>query len=100
MFMLMTYDVEAKRTEKFKKLLRRYLNHEQYSVFTGDITDAQAIKLRRELSKLMIPGDRVTQISAANRQNVEVNHLSKNSSGKGELKQTPVDDHRRDFTVL
>lgn len=100
MFMLMTYDVEAKRTEKFKKLLRRYLNHDQYSVFTGDITDAQAIKLRRELSKLMIPGDRVTQISAANRQNVEVNHLSKNSSGKGELKQTPVDDHRRDFTVL
>ena len=98
--MLMTYDVEAKRTEKFKKLLRRYLNHDQYSVFTGDITDAQAIKLRRELSKLMIPGDRVTQISAANRQNVEVNHLSKNSSGKGELKQTPVDDHRRDFTVL
>ncbi len=100
MFMLMTYDVEAKRTEKFKKLLRRYLNHDQYSVFTGDITDAQAIKLRRELSKLMIPGDRVTQISAANRQNVEVNHLSKNNSGKGELKQTPVDDHRRDFTVL
>ncbi|WP_246499458.1 CRISPR-associated endonuclease Cas2 [Thiothrix unzii] len=100
MFMLMTYDVEAKRTEKFKKLLRRYLNHDQYSVFTGDITDAQAIKLRRELSQLMIPGDRVTQISAANRQNIEVNHLSKSSSGKGELKQTPIDDHRRDFSVL
>lgn len=100
MFMLMTYDVEAKRTDKFKKLLRRYLNHEQYSVFTGDITDAQAIKLRRELGKLMIPGDRVTEISAANRQNVEVNHLSKSASGKGELKQTPVDDHRRDFSVL
>ncbi|WP_228291514.1 CRISPR-associated endonuclease Cas2 [Thiothrix litoralis] len=100
MFMLMTYDVEAKRTDKFKKLLRRYLNHDQYSVFTGDITDAQAIKLRRELGKLMIPGDRVTQISAANRQNVEVNHLSKSDSGKGELKQTPVDDHRRDFSVL
>ncbi|QTR48340.1 CRISPR-associated endonuclease Cas2 [Thiothrix litoralis] len=96
----MTYDVEAKRTDKFKKLLRRYLNHDQYSVFTGDITDAQAIKLRRELGKLMIPGDRVTQISAANRQNVEVNHLSKSDSGKGELKQTPVDDHRRDFSVL
>ncbi|MBO0611506.1 CRISPR-associated endonuclease Cas2 [Thiothrix fructosivorans] len=100
MFMLITYDVEAKRTDKFKKLLRRYLNHDQYSVFTGDITDAQAIKLRRELGKLMIPGDRVTQISAANRQNVEVNHLSKGVAGKGELKQTPVDDHRRDFSVL
>ena len=100
MFMLMTYDVEAKRTEKFKKLLRRYLNHEQYSVFTGDITEAQAIKLRRELSQLMIVGDKVTEICAANRQNIDVNQLSVSNSGKGELKRTPLDDHRRDFMVL
>lgn len=100
MFMLMTYDVEAKRTNKFKKLLRRYLNHDQYSVFTGDITDAQAIELRRELSQLMIPSDKLTEISAANRQNVEVNHLSKSDSGKGEIKRTAVNDHRSDFSVL
>jgi CRISPR-associated protein Cas2 len=100
MFMVVTYDVEARRTNKFKKLLRRYLNHEQYSVFTGDITDAQAISLQRELSQLMIPGDRVTEIRAANRQNIEVCHLAKNETGKGELKRTPLDDHRRDFTVL
>jgi CRISPR-associated protein Cas2 len=100
MFMVVTYDVEAKRTNKFKKLLRRYLNHEQYSVFTGDITDAQAISLQRELSQLMIPGDRVTEIRAANRQNIEVCQLAKSETGKGELKRTPLDDHRRDFTVL
>lgn len=100
MFMLITYDVEAKRTDKFKKLLRRYLNHEQYSVFTGDITDAQAISLQRELSRLMIPGDRLTEIRAANRQNIEVNHLAKSDTGKGELKRTTMNDHRRDFTVL
>lgn len=100
MFMLMTYDVEAKRTNKFKKLLRRYLNHDQYSVFTGDITQAQAISLRRELSQLMIPGDRITEICAANRHNVEVNHLRKPDNGKGELSRTPIDDHRRDFSVL
>lgn len=100
MFMLMTYDVEAKRTNKFKKLLRRYLNHEQYSVFTGDITEAQAIQLRRELSQLMIPGDRLTEVCAANRQNVEVNQLSKSEAGKGEIKRKPMEEHRRDFTVL
>ena len=100
MFMLVTYDVEAKRTNKFKKLLRRYLNHDQFSVFTGDITDAQAIKLRRDLSQLMIPEDRVTEISCANRQNIEVYHLAKSESGKGELKRTPLNDHRRDFAVL
>jgi CRISPR-associated protein Cas2 len=100
MFMLVTYDVEAKRTNKFKKLLRRYLNHEQYSVFTGDITKAQAISLQRELGQLMIPGDRVTEIRAANRQNIEVCQLAKSETGKGELKRTPLDDHRHDFTVL
>ena len=100
MFMLMTYDVEAKRTNKFKKLLRRYLNHNQYSVFAGDITEAQAIQLRRELSQLMIPNDKVTEVSCANRQNIEVHHLAKSESGKGELTRTPLDDHRRDFAVL
>lgn len=100
MFMLMTYDVEAKRTNKFKKLLRRYLNHEQYSVFTGDITEAQAISLQRELSRLMIPGDRVTEIRAANRQNIEVCQLAKSETGQGEIKRIPLDEHRRDFTVL
>jgi CRISPR/Cas system-associated endoribonuclease Cas2 len=29
--MLITYDVEARRTEKFRKLLVKYLTHEQYS---------------------------------------------------------------------
>jgi CRISPR-associated protein Cas2 len=98
--MLMTYDVEAKRTQKFKKLLQRYLNHDQYSVFCGDITEASAIQLRRELSRLMIPGDRLTEITAANRHNIEVIHLEKNESGKGEVQRQPIDDHRRDFGVL
>jgi len=99
-FLLVTYDVEARRTGKFRKLLRRYLNHEQYSVFTGDLTDAQAIELRRELSRLMIPGDRVTEISAANRRNVRVTHLAKSDEGKGEASRVDDDTHRRDFVVL
>ena len=100
MYMLVTYDVEARRTEKFRKLLVKYLTHEQYSVFSGDITDAKAIELRRALSRMMIPGDRVTEISAANRHNVAVVHLVKDESGKGETSRIPDDDHRRDFTVL
>ncbi len=96
--MLITYDVNAKRTEKFKKLLRRYLNHDQNSVFSGDITDAQAINLRSELSQLMIPEDKLTEITAANRKNVEVMHLKKGN--KGAIKREPIEDHRRDFGVL
>lgn len=100
MFMLITYDVEAKRTGKFRKLLRKYLNHEQFSVFSGDITEAKAIELRHKLSRLMIPDDRVTEITSANRHNIEVIHMIKHPSGKGEVQRQAVDDHRRDFSVV
>jgi CRISPR-associated protein Cas2 len=98
-YMLVTYDVDAKRTEKFKKLLRRYLNHDQFSVFSGDISEGKAVELRCELSRLMVPGDRVTEVTSANRHNVNVVHMVKNDSGKGEADRQRVDDHRRDFTV-
>jgi len=100
MYMLMTYDVAAKRTERFKKLLRRYLEHTQYSVFSGDLTEAQAIKLRSELSRLMIAGDRVVEITSANRHNVNVVHLEKNESGKGEVKRQSSRSHKSDYEVL
>lgn len=100
MYMVAMYDVKAKRTEKFKKLLRRYLIHTQYSVFCGDITEAQAVRLRRELGLLMIPGDQVTEITAANRRNIEVRHLQKSDSGKGEVRRIVDKDHKRDFKVL
>ena len=100
MYMLMMYDVEAKRTDKFKKLLRRYLIHTQYSVFSGDLTEAQAIKLRRALSQLMIPGDRVVEITSKNRHNINVVHLTKDDSGKGEVKRETSKSHKSDFEVL
>lgn len=100
MYMLMSYDVEATRTNKFKKLLRRYLTHTQYSVFSGDITEAQAIKLRHELSLLMIHGDRVVEITTANRHNVNVVQLVKSESDKGMVKRLKSNDHRSDFSVL
>jgi CRISPR-associated protein Cas2 len=100
MFMLMTYDVDAKRTGIFRKLLRRYLNHDQYSVFTGDITEADAIRLRRELSERMIPEDRLTEITAVNRKNIQVTHLVKSVSGKGEISRQEDNWHKTDFGVL
>jgi CRISPR-associated protein Cas2 len=100
MFMLMTYDVDAKRTSIFRKLLRRYLNHEQYSVFTGDITDANAIRLRRELGEVMIPEDRITEVTAANRRNVQVTHLVKSVSGKGEVSRHDDNRHKTEFGLL
>ncbi|MBK1699806.1 CRISPR-associated endonuclease Cas2 [Thiococcus pfennigii] len=100
MFMLVTYDVPAKRTGLFRKVLRRYLNHEQFSVFTGDITEADAVRLRRDLSEMMIPDDRLTEITAVNRRNVRVTHLVKTDSGKGEPARLDDDRHKSDYCVL
>jgi CRISPR-associated protein Cas2 len=100
MYLIVTYDVEAKRTEKFRKLLSRYLVHTQYSVFSGDITESETTHLRRQLSQLMITGDRVVEVATANRHNIEVHELQKSDSGKGEVARIPLNDHRRDFTVL
>lgn len=100
MYMVATYDVEARRTEKFRKLLKRYLVHTQYSVFCGDISAAQAVRLRRELSQLMRPGDRVTEITAENRHNIEVCHLTKASTGKGKASRNIDLDHKTDYKVL
>jgi CRISPR-associated protein Cas2 len=100
MFMLMTYDVEARRTQLFRKILRRYLNHEQFSVFTGDITEAEAIHLRHELGQAMIPTDRLTEVTAANRNNVTITHLVKPASGKGDICRQEDGRHKHDFGIL
>ncbi len=100
MYILMTYDVEARRTEKFKKLLRKYLEHIQYSVFSGDLSEAKVIELRREISRLLKPSERVTEVSAANRKNIKVIHYIKSESGKGEAKRMEDTSHSSDFCVL
>ncbi|MDM8524298.1 CRISPR-associated endonuclease Cas2 [Desulfococcaceae bacterium HSG8] len=100
MYVLMTYDVKAKRTEKFKKLLRRYLGHIQYSVFSGDLSEAKLIEVRRSISRLLLPGELVTEITAANRKNVKVVHIMKDESGKGEAKRHEDNSHSTDYRVL
>lgn len=100
MYVLMTYDVHAKRTEKFKKLLRKYLEHIQFSVFSGDLSEGKLIELRRSISRLLEPGEKVTEISAANRKNVNIAHYKKNESGKGEAKKYDDNSHSSDFHVL
>ncbi|SHK52320.1 CRISPR-associated protein, Cas2 family [Desulfatibacillum alkenivorans DSM 16219] len=104
MFVIMTYDVEAKRTNKFRKLLRKYLSHTQYSVFTGDLPEAALLELRNKIHEIIMPGDRVTEITAENRHNVNVVHLlgqkPKNGAVKGKVLATKDASHKSDYQVL
>lgn len=54
MFVVVTYDVSAKRVSKVMKICRKYLIHRQKSVFEGMITEGQLNRLKKELEKNIV----------------------------------------------
>ena len=74
MFVLIAYDVSERRTEKYRKLLSRYLMNAQFSVFLGDLTDVKYAELQHDLRRLLHEQDRVLVVSTLNRRNVGVEH--------------------------
>ncbi len=99
MFVMMSYDVPAKRTEIFKKLLKEYLVHEQASVFMGDLPESELIKLVARISEKIGPQDRVLKLVCKNRHNIVVQRLSKEELG-GPMRQAEDDWHGKDWSVL
>ncbi len=51
MFVILTYDVRAKRDPAVMRICRKYLRHTQKSVFEGVITEAKLQALKNELKK-------------------------------------------------
>jgi len=51
--MILVYDVGVERLEKVLKTCRKYLTWIQNSVFEGEITEANLIKLKHQLSKII-----------------------------------------------
>lgn len=54
MFVIVTYDVSAKRVAKVMKTCRKYLTHRQKSVFEGMITEGKLKRLKEELSSRIV----------------------------------------------
>ncbi len=77
MFVVIAYDVSAHRTEKYRKLLSRYLMGAQFSVFIGDITEVKYQQLSKALHRLLQEEDRVLVVSTSNRRNVNVSHWTR-----------------------
>ena len=50
MYIIVAYDVDAKRTEIFKKICQIYLIKVQNSVFEGELNEAQLMRLKSDLS--------------------------------------------------
>jgi CRISPR-associated protein Cas2 len=99
MFVVVTYDVQQDRTEIFRKILTRFLTHEQNSVFMGDLTESSWKKLKSSLSAAMIPGDRLLKVEAKNRHNISVANIRKNE-GNGALEEISALHHERGSMIL
>lgn len=52
-YMIVVYDVGEKRVGKVFKICKKYLEHFQKSVFRGEITPANILKLKNELSAII-----------------------------------------------
>lgn len=72
MYLIVAYDVPAERTEKYRKLLTRYLTHFQYSVFAGDMTEVEYRRMRQNIDTLYKDTDHIIFIQTANRRNINV----------------------------
>ena len=55
MYILLVYDVQAKRVAKVCKYLRQHLNWIQNSVFEGQLTQAQLTRVKSGLAALTDP---------------------------------------------
>ena len=72
MFVLVSYDVAAGRTERFRRLLSRYLVHEQNSVFCGLLGRPDFQEMKTGLKAELTDADRVLMLVCENRFNVDV----------------------------
>ena len=59
MYVVVVYDMEAERTQKMLKFLRRYLTHVQNSVFEGDVTKGDLQEIRGYVEDTLKEGESV-----------------------------------------
>lgn len=99
MFVMVAYDVPAKRTGIYKKMLKEFLVHEQASVFMGDLAESEFIKLITRISEKIEPEDQVLKLVCRNRHNVEIKRLSKDALG-GPMRQDEDKWHGKNWSIL
>ena len=54
MYIILVYDIGEKRVQKIHKILKRYLNWVQNSVFEGELTGGKFEAMKIELKKKMV----------------------------------------------
>lgn len=52
-YVVVVYDVQAGRTQRFLKFLRQYLVHVQNSVFEGEVTEGDIEEIKHQLESML-----------------------------------------------
>ena len=99
MFVIICYDVPAKRTQIYRKLLKEFLIHEQASVFMGDLPESELFKMEAKISKVVDPKDRILKLVCRNRHNIQVFQLSKEAEG-GQMGRKQNAWHGNNWSVI
>lgn len=79
MYVICTYDVNEKRCDKLKKLLRQYLFHVQKSVFEGELTPYQMKEFQKKIKKIIQIEDSVQLYYCYNNKQIYKDKLGNNS---------------------
>ena len=66
MFVLIVYDTESDNCVKLHKYLKKYLHWNQNSVFEGNVTRAQYVKIRDILEEKRAPKSHIVLYSMEN----------------------------------
>jgi CRISPR-associated protein Cas2 len=66
MHVIVVYDVPADRTHVYRKLLRRRLEHLQYSVFYGELTEGQLTGMKNDIQEKLKPEDSIVVFESSN----------------------------------
>ena len=66
MHVIVVYDVPADRTHIYRKLLRRRLEHLQYSVFFGELTEGQVTAMKNEIESKLQADDSIVVFESDN----------------------------------
>ncbi|MDK2978641.1 MAG: CRISPR-associated protein Cas2 [Bacteroidales bacterium] len=53
MYVIIVYDVGVERVNKVKKFLRKWLNWVQNSVFEGELTDSEFLRVREGIKSII-----------------------------------------------
>lgn len=60
MYIILVYDINVQRVSKVLKICRKYLTWVQNSVFEGEISESDLIKLADELKQIIEDTDSIT----------------------------------------